>query len=747
LTTGPQNAVPFGKYLLLKRLAVGGMAELYLAKDPATDTLVVIKRILPYLAQETEFVRMFLDEARIAAQLHHPYIIQMHELGQLEGSIFIAMEFIEGVDLRKILQQEQKRASVVPPDIAAWLTARLCEGLHYAHNKTGSDGKPLGIIHRDVSPQNLMVGYRGEVKLVDFGIAKATSFMERSKPGVIKGKFLYLSPEQLSQDRIDHRADLFAIGTMLYEVTTGKSPFYKPTTEAVIYAIRAEDPPPPHLTQNGYPVELSRIIMRCLLKDRSRRYQQAGEVHADLEAWLRKEAPTTLSTVVDYVDKLFGDQEERTSIFIPPNARSERTTVEGTPKRRITEGVPTAPAVAVPPRSSSSPTVPLGPFKNINEETTKPIVTALIEDAVHPSVGRRPTPESGTLTAPALAENRTQTVRPADIARALGGRPPQPSIITVPNTPSRQSQPGPAVTDVGEGENTVPLLASPRMSAPPVESIEATAISQSGRLQTGDSLVELTPAELPAQPPPPAVIRRSRDMPSYERDRERPPPPVPSYLPEEPSTNGARPSNLRSNPANPMPAEETRAGPSASDTFADGDDAVSYDAADEESTMDFRANSEPDIKPVVRRKSTPPPANDALLVRKPWLIAVFAFLAVLILGLLLILWARPERKPQPVMGSDAGRIEGSDDLPPEAPTQLTDSGKTMVRFAAPTGTTIVHDNTSFQPNKPYPLFPGSFTLMYRCPKKGRRGGDAINTSVTVEHNKADGQVIPLSCKN
>ena len=187
MSTGPQNAVPFGKYLLLKRLAVGGMAELYLAKDPSNDSLVVIKRILPYLAQETEFVRMFLDEARIAAQMHHPHIIQMHELGHLEGTIFIAMEFVEGVDLRKILQQEQKRMSVVPPDIAAFLTARLCEGLHYAHNKAGSDGRPMGFIHRDVSPQNLMVGYRGEVKLVDFGISKATSFMERSKPGVIKG--------------------------------------------------------------------------------------------------------------------------------------------------------------------------------------------------------------------------------------------------------------------------------------------------------------------------------------------------------------------------------------------------------------------------------------------------------------------------------------------------------------------------------------------------------------------------------
>jgi serine/threonine-protein kinase len=305
---------------LLKRVAVGGMAELYLAKDTDNGRLVVIKRILPYLAQEMDFVRMFLDEARIAAQLHHPSIITMFELGSLEGSIFIAMEFVEGVDLRKILQQEQKRNQVVPPRIAAWLTARLCEGLHYAHNRTGPDGKPMGIIHRDVSPQNLMVGYRGEVKLVDFGIAKASALMERSKPGVIKGKFLYLSPEQLSQERIDHRSDLFALGTMLYEVCVGKSPFFKPTTEAVIYAIRAEDPPPPHLARGNFPQPLSKVIMKCLMKDRARRYQQADEVRRDLQAWLDAEAPTTREDVEAYVANLFGGEEERTVMLVPPGA-------------------------------------------------------------------------------------------------------------------------------------------------------------------------------------------------------------------------------------------------------------------------------------------------------------------------------------------------------------------------------------------------------------------------------------------
>lgn len=300
------------------------MAELFLARDAHTNALVVLKRILPYLSKEAEFLQMFLDEARIAAQLHHPNIIRVHELGKLSDSIFIAMELVEGADLRKVLQEEMKSQKTVPYAIAAYVIARVCAGLHYAHHRVGLDGRPLDVIHRDVSPQNVMVGFNGDVKLVDFGIAKAGALVERSKPGVIKGKFLYLAPEQLSQEVIDHRADLFAVGTMLYEITTGKSPFFRSTTEAVIFAIRSEDPPPPHLVRADYPLALSRIVMKCLVKDRARRYQEASEIQADLDEFSSAEKPTGAPELEAYIGKLLGAEEERTMLHVPALPVPER---------------------------------------------------------------------------------------------------------------------------------------------------------------------------------------------------------------------------------------------------------------------------------------------------------------------------------------------------------------------------------------------------------------------------------------
>ncbi|WP_309893901.1 protein kinase domain-containing protein [Archangium sp.] len=315
--TSPQAATPFGKYLLIKRLAVGGMAELFLAQEPPRSELVVIKRILPYLSEEPEFVQMFLDEARIAAQLHHPNVVQVFELGRINESIFIAMEYVEGVDLRRILAEETKFSAQVPYAVAARICAQVASGLDHAHNSKGVDGRPLGLIHRDVSPQNVMVAYDGSVKLVDFGIAKAEALAERSKPGVIKGKFLYLSPEQVMQEKLDWRSDLFALGVMLYEITTGRSPFARPTTEAILYAIRFEMPSPPHLIRDDYPQELSRIVMKCLTKDRNQRYQRASQVQADLETLLASGTMRGSDDVSAYIARLLGAEEERTMLHVP----------------------------------------------------------------------------------------------------------------------------------------------------------------------------------------------------------------------------------------------------------------------------------------------------------------------------------------------------------------------------------------------------------------------------------------------
>ncbi|MET0406398.1 MAG: protein kinase [Cystobacter sp.] len=313
----PQTATAFGKYLLIKRLAMGGMAELFLAQKPPNPELLVVKRILPYLTEEPEFVQMFLDEARIAAQLHHPNVVQVFELGSINQSIFIAMEYVEGVDLRRILAEESRFSASVPYAVAARICAQVAAGLDHAHNSKGMDGRPLGLIHRDVSPQNVMVAYNGQVKLVDFGIAKAEAFAERSKPGVIKGKFLYLSPEQVMQERLDHRSDIFALGVMLYEVTTGRSPFSRPNTEGILFAIRSESPSPPHLLRDGYPLELSRIVMKCLLKDRTQRYQRAAHVQEDLDAFLSSGAVKQSQDVAAYVARLLGAEEERTQIHVP----------------------------------------------------------------------------------------------------------------------------------------------------------------------------------------------------------------------------------------------------------------------------------------------------------------------------------------------------------------------------------------------------------------------------------------------
>lgn len=284
----------FGKYTLLRKLATGGMAELFLAIQRSVagfEKLIVIKRILPQMNTDRAFIDMLLHEARIAATLSHPNIVQIFDVGQVDGTYFIAMEHVHGEDIRSIVRQMKvKGYPEFPAEHALGIILGVCAGLAYAHEKNELDGSPLNIVHRDISPQNVVVTFSGDVKIVDFGIAKSDQKLNHeTKSGKLKGKVPYMSPEQARGERIDARSDIFATGVMLFELTTGKRLFKGQSEFETLKLICEREYPRPAFVRPGYPEALERIVMKALEKDRDKRYQTAREMQQALEDFVRHE--------------------------------------------------------------------------------------------------------------------------------------------------------------------------------------------------------------------------------------------------------------------------------------------------------------------------------------------------------------------------------------------------------------------------------------------------------------------------
>jgi hypothetical protein len=288
--------VPFGGFLLLERLAMGGMAEVFLARSTTDDRLCAVKRILPNVAADDEFIAMFIDEAKIAGQLSHANIAKIVEIGKVDGSYFIAMEYISGHDVRALWDRTRDAGGPtrgLPIGIACSIVKKLAEGLDYAHRRKDARGRPLGIIHRDVSPQNLLLSYEGDLKIIDFGIAKAANRLVRTQTGILKGKFAYMAPEQARGEPIDHRSDVFAIGVVLYELLTGERAFKGETDFALLEKVRRVDVVPVRQLRPEVPRELERIVMKAMGRDAGDRYEWASVLADELDRFLTSNGITT----------------------------------------------------------------------------------------------------------------------------------------------------------------------------------------------------------------------------------------------------------------------------------------------------------------------------------------------------------------------------------------------------------------------------------------------------------------------
>ncbi len=332
-----------GRYRLIRQLAVGGMAEVYLATATGIEgfeKLVVIKRILPQHAQNPRFVSMFLDEARLAATLHHPNVVQVFDIGSEAGLYYFAMEYAHGEDVRSILARAQKRGVAVPLGVAIAIALDVCRGLHYAHERRDGKGHSLEIVHRDVTPSNAIVTYDGVTKVLDFGVAKSTTNQTETNAGSLKGKIGYLSPEQCLGEKIDRRSDVFALGILLYELTTGARLFRGNSDLAILQAIAHKDAPLPSTRVDDYSPQLEQIVMRALARSRDARYPTAMAVQRDLEELARDQRLATSSIdVADFVVSLFPRAPSLAGVKTPtpqPLGRARSRSVDE-PSVRVTD--------------------------------------------------------------------------------------------------------------------------------------------------------------------------------------------------------------------------------------------------------------------------------------------------------------------------------------------------------------------------------------------------------------------------
>jgi serine/threonine protein kinase len=422
----PTTGEHFGKYEILRKIATGGMAEIHLARARGVEgfeKLVVLKRILPQFAHDEEFVRMFLDEARLAAHLHHSNIVQVYDIGAVDQQYFLAMEYLNGADTRQIMRAAVRRNERIPLEHALTIMVAVLSGLHHAHTRV-VDGRPLNLVHRDVSPQNVFVTFEGGVKLLDFGIARASDRLSETRTGTLKGKTSYMSPEQVQGMPLDRRSDVFAAAIMLWELTTSRRLFTGDSELEILRKIREEDSPRPSLHSFAYPLALERIVLKGLRRNWESRYQSAEEMQLELEAFARQQkialSPIALTR---YMRELFGDSRR---------TQSDPVQVETSASAPSPPVVRSDPALAAPPgRSTARSWIAVAAGIAIGS-----LVTWLLIRPQAPELPPAPTPVAATPEPP-----RPEPAKPEPAAVA---KPPAPVPAPAVETPSAEEPAEPA---------------------------------------------------------------------------------------------------------------------------------------------------------------------------------------------------------------------------------------------------------------------------------------------------------------
>jgi serine/threonine protein kinase len=476
----------YGKYFLLKKLAAGGMGEIFLAKQqgPAGfEKILVVKKVLSHLTENKEFVELFLGEARLAARMNHRNIVQLFELGEHQGSYFIAMEYVSGRTLRDLIDSVAKKREKLPAEVCRIIAEQICDGASYAHNLTDVTGRSLNIIHRDLNPQNVLLSYTGDVKIIDFGIAKSEMSTVKTEAGMIKGKFVYMSPEQSLAKKLDKRSDIFAIGITLYEMITGTNPFHKSNIVLTLEAVQRYDPPPPSEYDHAY-APFDPIIAKALAKDRDRRYSDAAEMLDDLRRIVVPRSPERLGQLMG---RLFRQQlEEEQRILLDTDSERALGTARPSAVRTPSRSAPTpvakpeaeggtlilnlsaAAGAAKKPATSAQPSAPAG----ARRPTTPPRAVA----APKAAAPQRPVGAADTLLDAGVLPRSAAADVPGGTDMLRPGQP-------LPMPPARK---GPQSTD----------------TMPDIPEVTEPALAVEGEGKT--AFLGTAPARPARKPPPPA---------------------------------------------------------------------------------------------------------------------------------------------------------------------------------------------------------------------------------------------------